>query len=392
MYTEWKALLLRAWEAESMKDKRIIKAETIKDENDRKYWHLFHSIDEGFCIIEIIYDSQNNPVDFLFLEVNPAFARQTGLQQAEGNLMSTLVPEHEDDWYQIFGRIAMTGKPERFEHEAKALNRWYDVYAFCVGVPESRQLAIIFNDITERKNTEIELRRRTIELEANNQEWESFSNALSHDLRAPLRSLDGFSLALIEDYGDKLDFKAKEYLQYIRTSSQHMGQMIDDMLNLSRINRIEIHLETVDLSVLAYDVVNELQLHQPERKIEFIVASDLEVIGDKNLLKLVLHNLLGNACKYTGNQNQAVIEFGKARYCDEDVYFVRDNGIGIDLADHDQSFKPSYKFHHSSEFPGSGIGLAAVQRIVNRLGGRVWAEGNPGQGATFCFTLSNKKT
>ena len=233
----------------------------------------------------------------------------------------------------------------------------------------------------------IELQQRTLELETSNKELESFSYSVSHDLRAPLRSMDGFSLALLEDYGDKIDATAKEYLQYIRSSSQLMGQLIDDILNLSRITRTEIHLERVDLSGLANEVIGELMRVQPERKVNFIVASQLEGYGDQNLLKVVLQNLLGNAIKFTGKQPEARIEFGTTNYNGETAYFILDNGVGFDMTYADKLFKPFQRLHRTEEFSGTGIGLASVLRIISRLGGRVWAEGSPGKGAVFYFTL-----
>jgi light-regulated signal transduction histidine kinase (bacteriophytochrome) len=232
-----------------------------------------------------------------------------------------------------------------------------------------------------------ELQQRTLELETSNKELESFSYSISHDLRAPLRSMDGFSLALMEDYGDKLDATAKEYLQFIRSSSQLMGQLIDDILNLSRITRAEVHLNKVDLSELANEVVDDLKRLNPERRVYFIINSQLEGYGDRNLLKLVLQNLLGNAFKFTGKQPEARIEFGTT-YCNgEMAYFVRDNGVGFDMAYANKLFKPFQRLHRPEEFSGTGIGLASVQRIISRLGGRVWAEGKEGRGAVFYFTL-----
>ncbi len=239
-----------------------------------------------------------------------------------------------------------------------------------------------------------ELQQRTLQLEAanrnleaSNKELESFSYSVSHDLRAPLRTMDGFSLALVEDYGDKLDSQAKGYLQYIRSSSQLMGQLIDDILNLSRITRAEIHLNRVDLSDLAREVVEELKRVQPERKVDFVITPEIKAYGDRGLLKLVFENLLGNAFKFTSKQPVARIEFGFTNCGDEPAYFVRDNGIGFDMTYAHKLFKPFQRLHRPEEFSGTGIGLASVQRIITRLGGRVWAEGEVGKGAIFYFTL-----
>ncbi len=239
----------------------------------------------------------------------------------------------------------------------------------------------------------VELQQRTQELEAanrsleaSNRELESFSYSVSHDLRAPLRSMDGFSLALMEDYGDKLEGEARDYLNYIRSASQLMGRLIDDILNLSRITRAEVHLDRVDLSALAKEVIEELKRTQPERKVEFVITPHLEALADRNLLRLVLQNLLGNAFKFTSNRPAARIEFGIAGGA-EPAYFVRDNGVGFDMAYADKLFKPFQRLHREEEFPGTGVGLASVQRIIARFGGRAWAEGHPGEGAAFYFTL-----
>jgi light-regulated signal transduction histidine kinase (bacteriophytochrome) len=237
------------------------------------------------------------------------------------------------------------------------------------------------------KERTAELQQRTLELEASNKELESFSYSVSHDLRAPLRSMDGFSLALMEDYGDKLDSQAREYLRYIRSSSQLMGQLIDDILNLSRITRAEIHLDKVDLSGLANEAAQELRSLQPERKVNFVIAPGVEAYGDRSLLKVVFQNLLGNAFKFTSKQAVATIEFGTTTRNGETVYVVRDNGVGFDMAYAHKLFKPFQRLHRPDEFPGTGIGLASVLRIVSRLGGRVWAEATPGKGAAFYFTL-----
>ena len=236
-----------------------------------------------------------------------------------------------------------------------------------------------------------ELQHRTMELEASNRELESFSYSVSHDLRAPLRVLDGFSLALLEDYGDRLDETAKEYLLYIRSSSQRMSQLIDDIRNLSRIVRTELHLEQVDLSSLAQEVAEELSRLQPDRKINLQIAPHLAASSDRNLLRLVFENLLGNAFKFTRHQADARIEFGMNEIAGKATYYVRDNGTGFDGTDDHDSFNPYQILQRPDAHSSADIGLATVQRIINRLGGRVWAEGSREQGAMFCFTLRGKE-
>ena len=225
------------------------------------------------------------------------------------------------------------------------------------------------------------------QLEAANKELEAFSYSVSHDLRAPLRAIDGFGQALLEDYANKLDDEGKDYLQRVRMGSQQMGQLIDDLLNLSRVSRKELSLATVDLGSLAQAIAAELKRSEPERQVEFVVAEGLFAKGDERLLRVALENLLGNAWKFTGKGSKARIEFGMTPTDGRQVFYVRDNGAGFDMAYADKLFGAFQRLHKSSEFAGSGIGLATVQRIIHRHGGRVWAEGAAGKGATFHFTL-----
>ncbi len=242
-------------------------------------------------------------------------------------------------------------------------------------------------EVAERKRAEEALQERSVQLEAANKELEAFSYSVSHDLRAPLRSIDGFSQALLEDYAETLDDQGKDYLHRVRANSQRMAQLIDDLLNLSRVTRSEMHRETVDLSALAQDIAAELHKTQPERALEWVVAEGVMAQGDARLLRIVLENLLGNAWKFTGKQAEARVEFGVTDKEGETVYFVRDNGAGFDMAYVDRLFGAFQRLHAMTEFAGTGIGLATVARIIHRHGGRVWAESAPQQGAVFFFTL-----
>mgnify|MGYP001605070151 FL=1 len=241
-----------------------------------------------------------------------------------------------------------------------------------------------------RLNADLERKviERTAELLAANRELESFSYSVSHDLRAPLRAIDGFSQAVIEDCADKLGDQGRGYLNRVRAATQHMGHLIDDLIKLARVARAEMQREAVDLSALAGSVLAGLQAGEPARKVDWHIETGLVASGDANLLRVVLDNLLGNAWKFTGRQPQPRIEFGATRGADgEPAFFVRDNGAGFDMTYAGKLFGAFQRLHTVHDFPGTGVGLATVQRIVHRHGGRVWAEGAVGKGATFYFAL-----
>jgi DNA-binding response OmpR family regulator len=228
------------------------------------------------------------------------------------------------------------------------------------------------------------------ELERNNRELESFSYSVSHDLRAPLRSIDGFSQALLEDQFDKLDMKGQDYLHRVRAAAQRMAELIDDLLALARVSRAELRLEQVDLSALSREVATELQRQEPDRTVEVTIPAGISAQADRRLMKIVLENLLGNAWKFTSRTQVPRIEVGLATSADETAYLVRDNGAGFSMSYAQKLFRPFQRLHSEAEFAGTGIGLATVQRIIDRHGGRAWAEGAVNAGATIFFTLPRK--
>jgi len=253
-------------------------------------------------------------------------------------------------------------------------------------------------DISKQKNIEDKLRihhdhleelvsERTHAMEVANRELEAFAYSVSHDLRAPLRAIDGFSHALGEDCSDAISDLGRDYLHRVRAASQRMGELIDDILQLARMTRGDMQLSDVDMSKLANAAVDRLRDAEPGHRVDARVAPDMRVAGDKTLLGVVLDNLIGNAWKYTGGKDRACIEIGVLEQDEEPVYFVKDNGAGFDMSYADKLFGIFQRLHRADEFEGSGIGLATVQRIVHRHNGRVWAEAEVDRGATFFFTL-----
>ncbi|MHB8482979.1 MAG: PAS domain-containing sensor histidine kinase [Nitrospiria bacterium] len=245
----------------------------------------------------------------------------------------------------------------------------------------------------EKMELEIFLRAQEIQeanekLRVTNDTLESFSYSVSHDLRAPLRGIDGFSQALLENYADKLDAQGKHYLQRVRAGTQRMAQLIDDILKLSRLSRSEMRKERVNLSELAKTIASELKEAEPERPVEFTIAEGVAVEGDPRFLRIVLENLLRNAWKFTGKHPGAKIELGVKEENGKPAYYIRDDGVGFDMTYASKLFGVFQRLHHQTEFPGTGIGLAIVQRIVHRHGGRIWAEAGIEKGAVFYFTLS----
>jgi PAS domain S-box-containing protein len=349
--------------------------------------------------IDIIFEMD---LEGRFIYISPAAEVVTGYETGEiaGKLCQDLLSESG-----IFGftrNLNELAKGENVKGEEFEIMKkdgslaWVEMNASPV-LANSKVVKVqgILRGITQHKEAESILTRQARALShANtaltmmNEGLEAFSYSVSHDLRAPLRSIDGFSQALLEDYNDKLDAQGQDYLRRVRAEAQRMGKLIDDLLTLSRVTLTDIEKLPVDLSALARNIAAQLESEQPERQVEFIIADGLTAKGDAELLRVALENLLGNAWKFTSKHPHARIEFGTTQIDDKAAFFIRDNGVGFDMAYVGKLFSPFQRLHGNSEFLGNGIGLATVQRIVHRHGGHVWAEGILNEGATLYFTIN----
>ena len=332
---------------------------------------------------------------------NPAAERMYGYAAAEivGRPASVLCPPGGEDAHQQ--TLARIGRGEHVPHY-ETFRRRKDGTDFPASVtvsPIHNEAGLIGASSIDRDVTEqmqagaaAEVLRRADDLKAAHGRLESFTYSVSHDLRAPLRAMSGFSTALLDDYGGVLGEDGRRYAERIVAASEHMAALIDNLLRLSRLTRAEVHLGPVDLGAEAAQIAAELQDGDPGRHARFAIQRPVPVRADRALIHLVLHNLLDNAWKFTSGRDDAHIEFGTAPAADAPVcYYVRDNGAGFDPAYTHKLFSPFQRLHPASEFPGTGIGLAIVRLIVERHGGHVWAEGAVGDGATFYFTLDGEE-
>jgi signal transduction histidine kinase len=352
---------------------------------------------EGFAYCRAIFDGPN-ATDFVYLAVNQAFERLTGLKDVVGRKVSDVMPgirELDPHLFEIYGRVAASGPPEKFETYVRALGHWFSVSVYS---PAQGHFIAIFDVITVRKqaqeqaerlNAELKqrVRDRTDQLEAAVKELEAFAYSVSHDLRAPLRAIDGFANILLQDYASRLEGDGLHALEVIRKEAGRMGQLINDLLAFSRVGRSEMHPASIDMTALARTVFDECAAHVPDRRLQLKLDELVPACGDLPLVRQVLTNLLSNAIKYTRPRELAQIELGCRADGHENIYWVKDNGVGFDQKYIGKLFGIFQRLHGEQEFEGTGVGLALVQRIVHRHGGRVWGEGKENEGAAFFFTL-----
>ncbi|MBN1471939.1 MAG: response regulator [Syntrophaceae bacterium] len=368
---------------------------TIK-QSEEKYRGLIETTGTGFVIID-----QKGGV----LDANGEYVRLAGCKSLEQIIGKNII-----EWTAEHDRVRNTAEIKRCFEQGFVRNVEIDyvdnekfitpveINAATIRTTKGIVIMMLCRDITDRKKTENEIRQineslerrvreRTSELEASNKEMEAFAYSVSHDLRAPLRAIDNFSQIILEDYKDKLDTQIKDYLNKIIAASKRMAQLIDDILILSRIKRVSINIQKVNLSQMVRSTLENFQISEPGRCVKLMIADNLQAAADQRLMQIVMENLLGNAWKFTGKLEKAEIEFGTGENVNGKYFFIRDNGTGFDMAYVDKLFIPFQRLHSSNEYPGTGVGLSIVRTIMNRHGGTIWAEAQQDKGATFYFTL-----
>ena len=418
-----RGLIALSWELEQRVDERTTQLRAAHDELQRTNAELmqltldledrvaqrteseerFRNLAETASDAILSADSSGKIIYF-----NPAAERIFSYSSTEiiGQPLTLLMPERfHDPHRQGLDRFLRTGEArvigKTVELAARRKNGSEFPIALALSSWKTREgtfFTAILSDITERKRAEesleqhrSELAQSNAEFAAANKELETFSYSVSHDLRAPLRAIDGFSKVLLHEYGEKLDEQGCRYVDRVGAAAQRMAMLIDDLLTLSRISRATLRREPVSLTELARGTVAALRERDPSRSVSIEIAGGLQAHGDARLIAIVFDNLLGNAWKFTAKHPQAQIAVGQENKGKETIFFVRDNGAGFDMAYADKLFAPFQRLHRDSDFEGTGIGLATVQRIISRHGGRIWAEAEVGKGATFRFTLGNTR-
>jgi PAS domain S-box-containing protein len=368
--------------------------ETLR-KSEEKYRTLFNSVDEGVCTIEVLFDGNDKAIDYRFLEVNTSFEKQTGIQHAQGRTMREIAPRHEEHWFETYGAIALTGEPARFEHWAEQLGRWYDVYALRVGVPEERQLAIFFRDITERKRFEQALQDKNLELANAMQAKDRFLATMSHELRTPLNAILGFTGTLLMKLPGPLNADQEKQLRTVQTSGRHLLALINDLLDLAKIEagKVELRLEPTQYQGVLEEVLASLRPLFEGKGLDLRVsmpAGLLVVHTDRRALSQIILNLLNNALKFT-ERGSVSVALGACHVDGRRMVELRvqDTGIGIRPEDQAKLFNAFTQVDATSSRTreGTGLGLYLSHKLAALLGGRITLQSEYGVGSTFTLLV-----
>jgi len=385
------ALIIHSVKDVTQAQSQTIQYEQIKDDfrnNLENYHHLVETISD-YAILFL--DPTGKIASW-----NPGAERIKGYSAKEiiGQHFSIFYSKEDQESKRPDKELVVAREKGRYEEEGWRIKKngdkfWASVIITPTRDSEGRILGYskITRDITEKRKHEEALQQKTRELATLNEELEAFSFSVSHDLRAPLRGIDGFCQALLEDYSEKLDDQGKTYLEYVRQGTQKMGRLIDDLLNLSRYSRREMNMTTINLSKMAKDMIARIEREEPNEKRDVTIQPDMQTKGDEGLISAALENLVRNAWKFTKKSSQPKIEIGAEKQEGKNVFYVRDNGAGFDMKYYDKLFGVFQRLHSESEYEGTGVGLATVRRIINRHGGKIWATSQVGQGTTFWFSL-----
>jgi PAS domain S-box-containing protein len=368
------------------------KADDALRESEERFRLTQELSPDGFLIFRPLRDDAGVVTDFLWIYENESAARMndTTPEEVIGKRVSEVLPNHDQSPFgKAYKEAAETGKVRIVEDAFYNKDTFKHLLWFrVVAVPISGgDVAILAQDVTERKRAEDALHSRTEELEAAYRDLESFSYSVSHDIRSPLNVIKGFSDILMKDYGAIIDEHGKSILDHVIKAADKMDSLITDLINLARISKEAMNCRKIDLSQIAHSVIKELRQTEPHRNVVITVAPSMPAWADPGYINITLTNLIGNAWKYTGKETDAWIDIGTMRIENQNVYFIRDNGVGFDMNLSDKLFKPFQRLHSDNQFKGTGIGLAIVQKIIQRHGGKIWAESEPGKGASFYFTL-----
>lgn len=348
------------------------------------------------CPTSIVITDPEGVIEY----VNPKYTQLTGYSEAEllGENLRALQEPGDVVWRTLAAHGEWRGELEGVKKSGEPYSESVSISSVLGDEGKVAHLVAVKDDITEKRRSarQIELLNQSLatraqQLEEANRDLESFSYTVSHDLRTPLTNINGYCQVILEIYGDRLDDQCREFVQIMLNETVAMNRLIKTLLEFSQLNRSELNVTETDLSGMARLIASTLTLGNPQRKLRFEIAEGMTVQGDPDLLKVALDNLLGNACKYSARKEEARIEFGVTGAGSDRTYFVRDNGAGFDMSNSDKLFDPFQRLHGKDEFHGFGIGLATVQRVLKRHGGRIWAEGEVGTGATFYFTLPGRE-